>query len=83
MPTIRDTEDEKVDIPSLRFVLRDYEKKRWSPTASITAKAAILGYLETGGTNGFYSKFRDVFFRLLDFLGVPKKVLVDSMIPRV
>jgi hypothetical protein len=77
-------EDENKDIlPSLCSVLREYEKVRWGPTAAVTAKAVILGYLETGGMDGFYAKFRDVFFRLLDLLGVPKKVLVDSMIPKV
>ena len=76
-------DDENVYVPSLRSLLREYEKARWAPTASITAKAAILGYLETGGINGFYAKFRDLFFRLLDFIGVPKKVLVDSMIPKI
>eukprot|EP00956_Cyclotella_meneghiniana_P024665 scaffold49823_cov73-Cyclotella_meneghiniana.AAC.7 len=33
---------------SLNSLLKEYEHKRWLPTASITAKAAFLGYLETG-----------------------------------
>jgi hypothetical protein len=63
--------------PNLNQVLRQYQNVRFSPTASITIKAAILGYLETGGRNGFYGKFRDLFFRILDLAGVPKKVLVS------
>jgi hypothetical protein len=49
----------------------------------MTVKAAIIGYLETGGRDGFYAKFRDIFFRFLNFVGVPKKVLLDSSVPKV
>mmetsp|Transcript_56411 Transcript_56411/g.136888 ORF Transcript_56411/g.136888 Transcript_56411/m.136888 type:complete len:741 (+) Transcript_56411:1029-3251(+) len=86
-PMVEDGDDETEtrppSPPNLRLVLREYENVRWGPTTSITLKAVILGYLETGGPNGLYGKFRDVFFRILDVLGVPKKVLVDSMTPRV
>lgn len=67
----------------LKSFLREYERIRWMPTTSITLKAGILGYLETGGRNGFYSKFRDVFFKLLSVLGVPVKVLMGAATPRV
>ena len=59
------------------------QRTRFFPTASITIKAAILGYLETGGRAGFYGKFRDIVFRILDFAGVPKKVLIDASLPKV
>lgn len=67
----------------LGSLLKQYEKSRWLPTTSITAKAAILGYLETGGRNGFYSKFRDVFFKVLALLGIPQRVLIDAATPKV
>lgn len=72
--------DQKCDLQTL---LKEYERARWLPTTSITGKAAILGYLETGGRDGFYSKFRDVFFTLLAFLGVPQKVLIDAATPKI
>ena len=68
---------------SMHQLLRDYETARWFPTTSITAKAAVLGYLETGGRSGFYSKFRDAFFTILTALGVPAKVLLDAATPKV
>ena len=71
------------DNLELKTLLKEYEKARWSPTASITAKAAILGYLETGGRNGFYSKFRDAFFKTLALLRIPVKVLLDAATPKV
>jgi salicylate hydroxylase len=74
---------EKGELSDLKELFREYEKARWLPTTSITAKAAILGYLETGGRNGFYSKFRDVFFKILDAIGVPKRVLIDAATPKV
>eukprot|EP00592_Proboscia_alata_P001311 CAMPEP_0194374204 /NCGR_PEP_ID=MMETSP0174-20130528/22580_1 /TAXON_ID=216777 /ORGANISM="Proboscia alata, Strain PI-D3" /LENGTH=516 /DNA_ID=CAMNT_0039153617 /DNA_START=222 /DNA_END=1769 /DNA_ORIENTATION=- len=48
---------------SLRILLKEYERKRWVPTASITFKSIFLGYLETG-EDGFLSKFRDSFFKV-------------------
>lgn len=41
--------DDQDEAKSLRKLLKEYENIRWKPTASITVKAAILGYLETGG----------------------------------
>jgi hypothetical protein len=78
-----ETVEIRPDGPVLKKMLNDYQTARFFPTASITVKAAVLGYLETGGRNGFYSKFRDAFFRLLDFFQVPRKVLLDSSIPKV
>jgi salicylate hydroxylase len=68
---------------SIRPLLKEYENTRWIPTTSITAKASILGYLETGGRDGFYAKFRDAFFTVLTALGVPAKVLIDAATPKV
>lgn len=67
----------------LQTLFKDYEKARWLPTTSITLKAAILGYLETGGREGYYSKFRDVVFKVLTILSIPQKVLVDAATPKV
>lgn len=64
-------------------LLKEYEAKRWRVTTSITAKAAILGYLETGGRNGFYANFRDVFFKTLALLGIPVKVLLNAATPQI
>jgi 2-polyprenyl-6-methoxyphenol hydroxylase-like FAD-dependent oxidoreductase len=75
-----DTESEQDLRPILK---KEYEAVRWIPTTSITAKAAILGYLETGGRNGFYSKFRDLFFKTLALLGIPVKVLLDAATPKI
>jgi len=69
--------------PDLRALLKEYEYTRWKPTTSITAKAAILGYLETGGRDGFFSKFRDVFFKTLSIAGIPTRVLLDAATPKV
>jgi salicylate hydroxylase len=74
-----DTEHEQ----DLKPLLKEYETARWKVTTYITAQAAILGYLETGGPNGFYAKFRDVFFKTLVLLGVPVKVLMDSATPKL
>jgi hypothetical protein len=78
-----DSEEVSENPPRLKRVLDEYQSARFFPTASITVKAAILGYLETGGRDGFYAKFRDSFFKILDFAGVPAKVLLDSSTPKV
>jgi 2-polyprenyl-6-methoxyphenol hydroxylase-like FAD-dependent oxidoreductase len=59
---------------NLKALLKEYEHMRWLPTASITAKAAFLGYLETG--SGLLSNFRDAFFFVMGKIGVAKKVSV-------
>jgi hypothetical protein len=62
-------------------VLKNYEAIRWGPTASISAKAFLLGYLEAGV--GFVAKFRDAFFFTLGSLGVAKKVYLGAAVPEV
>jgi 2-polyprenyl-6-methoxyphenol hydroxylase-like FAD-dependent oxidoreductase len=69
--------------PTLGALLKEYERTRWLPTASITVKSALIGYLETGGIDGFYSRFRDVFFRAMGMIGVAKKVLLDAATPKL
>jgi salicylate hydroxylase len=80
---IRTPQSETGEPQDLKTLLREYENARWRPTASITAKAAILGYLETGGRDGFYSKFRDVFFKVLNAAGIPTRVLLGAATPKV
>lgn len=72
---------ENVPLP-LRALLKEYENIRWFPTASITAKAAFLGYLETG-EKGFLSKFRDAFFFVAGKIGLARKVFLDSATPKL
>jgi salicylate hydroxylase len=76
-------ESEGEQPKKMKSLIREYERTRWIPTTSITAKAAVLGYLETGGRNGFYAKFRDVFFKTLSAVGVPTKVLVGAATPEI
>jgi salicylate hydroxylase len=83
IPDNKDSDEHVNNVPSLKSTLKEYERVRWTPTATITAKAAILGYLETGGRGGYFSKFRDVLFKVLGFAGIPKKVLLDSATPKV
>jgi len=70
------------DIKSLRALLKEYENTRWFATTSITLKAAFIGYLETGG-EGFFSKFRDVFFTVAGKAGIARKVFLGSATPKV
>ena len=77
------TDEEEEEVKSLKVLLKEYEQRRWFPTASITIKSAFIGYLETGGVEGFYSKFRDVFFRVMGFVGVAKRVLLDAATPKL
>ena len=81
-PPVADGEEEE-EPKTLKVLLKEYERKRWFPTASITVKSALIGYLETGGVDGFYSKFRDVFFRTMGIIGVAKKVLLDAATPKL
>ena len=71
-------DSEEIDFEE---VLKSYETVRWGPTASISAKAFLLGYLEAGV--GFIAKFRDVFFFTLGSLGVAKKVFLGAAVPEV
>ena len=81
-PPVVDGEEEEEPKP-LKVLLKEYERKRWFPTAAITVKSALIGYLETGGVDGFYSKFRDIFFRTMGIIGVAKKVLLDAATPKL
>jgi len=75
-------DNENVALLSLRSLLKKYERIRWFPTASITAKAAFLGYLETG-EKGFLSKFRDSFFFVAGKIGLARKVFLDAATPKL
>ena len=68
---------------TLQSLLNEYERVRWLPCFEIFWKAAFLGYLETGGINGFYSKFRDAFFKSMGIIGVASKVLLNAATPKV
>lgn len=68
---------------SLQQLLKEYEHVRWAPTASITLKAAFLGYLETGGGNEFLSKFRDAFFFFAGKIGLARKIFLDAATPKL
>lgn len=65
----------------LKLLLKEYENRRWLPTASITAKSAFLGYLEAGSS--FFSNFRDAFFFVMGKVGVAEKVFMDSAKPKM
>ena len=67
--------------PDLKTSLREYESRRWLPTTSITAKAAILGYLEVGP--GLFGNFRDAFFFVMGKIGIAKKVFLDAATPKM
>lgn len=73
------TEESKAS--TLEELLKEYETLRWSPTASITLKSIMLGYLETGG-EGFPSKLRDSVFFTLGKLGIARKVFLDGATPK-
>lgn len=67
----------------LKSFLDSYESTRWPATFAIFWKAAFLGYLETGGFEGAYAKFRDVFFKTMGVLGVARQVLLSAATPKV
>ena len=66
---------------SLKQTLKEYENIRWGPTAFITLKSIVLGYVETG--SGLLSKVRDTIFFVLGGLGVAQKVFLSAAIPKV
>jgi salicylate hydroxylase len=68
---------------SLQSSLKEYEKVRWPACFNVFWKAAFLGYLETGGVDGFYSKFRDGFFKTMGLVGVASRVLLNAATPKV
>jgi salicylate hydroxylase len=71
------------DIPALKELFKEYETTRWPATFEITLKSAFLGYLETGGEEGVYAKFRDVFFKTMGVVGVAQQVLISAATPKV
>ena len=71
--------DTSVDLQNL---FNEYQAARWPACFNIFWKAAFLGYLETGGTDGFYSKFRDAFFKTMGVIGVASKVLLNAATPK-
>lgn len=66
----------------LQDLLNEYESIRWPACFNVFWKAAFLGYLETGGINGFYSKFRDTFFKTMGVVGVASRVLLNAAAPK-
>jgi len=76
-------ENGSLDGKTLQDYFDEYEKIRWPSTFSVFWKAAFLGYLETGGVNGFYSKFRDVFFKTMGIIGVAERVLISAATPKM
>jgi 2-polyprenyl-6-methoxyphenol hydroxylase-like FAD-dependent oxidoreductase len=72
--------DEDCSLPSFLF---DYQLTRWPGTFSIFWQSLFLGYLETGGPNGLYSNFRNIFFKTTGFLGVAQRVLLGAAIPKL
>ena len=79
--TVDKQEDEETH--DLSWYLKQYETIRWRATIDIFWKSLFLGYLETGGTDGLYAKFRDVFFKTMGAVGVAEKILVSAAIPKV
>jgi len=73
--------EESLVEPNLKSLLKEYEHRRWLPTTSITAKAALLGYLEIG--SGIFGNFRDTFFFVMGKIGVAKKVFLDAATPKM
>jgi salicylate hydroxylase len=71
------------DSVNLKGLLQDYKNIRWPGTFAIFWKSFLIGYLETGGTNGIYAKFRDVFFKAMGKVGVAELVLLSAAIPKV
>lgn len=71
------------DSPGLDELLKDYERTRWLHTFIILANTIFLGYLETGGENGIYSKLRDLFFKTTGLIGVAQRVLLSAAVPNV
>lgn len=70
-------------VANLQEYLDAYERTRWPSTFGVFWKAAFLGYLETGGTKGVYSKFRDVFFKTMGSVGIAEKVLIGAATPKM
>ena len=71
------------DEIQLGAFLKDYEKTRWPAIFQIFWKSGFLGYLETGGENGLYARFRDVFFKTMGLVGVAERVLLSAAVPKL
>jgi salicylate hydroxylase len=71
------------DAADLQSLFKDYEAIRWPACFNVFWKAAFLGYLETGGPNGIYAKFRDAFFKTMGLIGVASRVLLNAATPKV
>lgn len=71
-----------IEGPSVDKLLKDYQRTRWFHTFLILLNTCFLGYLETGGDNGFYAKFRDLFFKTTGTIGVAQLVLLSSAVPK-
>jgi FAD binding domain len=67
----------------LQKYLDEYQRIRFPPTIGIFWKSAFLGYLETGGKNGFYSKSRDAFFKVMGTVGIAQRILIDAATPKI
>jgi hypothetical protein len=74
--------EESVDEVTFGGLLKDYERTRWAPTASISFKSFFLGYLETGETE-FLAKFRDAFFFFAGKIGLAKKIFLGAATPKL
>eukprot|EP00977_Amphora_coffeiformis_P010552 scaffold2482_cov166-Amphora_coffeaeformis.AAC.18 len=70
-----------VEGPSLDKLLKDYERTRWLHNFIILMNTCFLGYLETGGENGFYAKFRDMFYKTTGLIGIAQRVLLTAADP--
>jgi hypothetical protein len=64
-------------------MLKDYENTRWPSTFGIFWKSTFLGYLETGGEDGLYARFRDVFFKTMGAVGIAERVLLSAAKPKI
>lgn len=79
----KDKVSEDSNVVDLQQLFREYKERRWPATFNIVWKSIFLGYLETGGVDGFYAKFRDLFFRVMFLSGVAKRILLGAAAPRV
>lgn len=68
---------------NLQDLFNEYEKTRWPACFNVFWKSTFLGYLETGGVDGFYSKFRDTFFKTMGIVGVASRVLLNAAAPKI
>jgi hypothetical protein len=75
--------EQGLEGPGLDKLFKDYERTRWLHTFVILVNTCFLGYLETGGKNGVYAKFRDLFFSLTGFVGIAQRVLLSAAVPKV